>query len=1081
MRGPLFLLGICAAMAMEAQGLTRRHERISSEYEAEHYAEVVRLIDLQLKEAAGTSWQDSAHLYLYKYGRACRKLKGADAGVAAAERIYALVKERGRPRNELEALFDLSWTYYDVGRVKECVRVDSTAVRVADGSSEISPSQRGRARQYVAFDYSVLGDHRNSAKYALQALDEYGKADSVAPAQWAESYTAVGAAYWHLGLIQKAESYYKKALEVLGSGTSEEVLARKVSAYGNLGVMWQSAGDYARSKNYYHESLRNSGQVIAGTKDPFTRDEAVVARSKTYLNLATVHHQCGDEARARELLEMAWADRSGVLEADDPQLLAIQERFADIELSVGDLDKAQELEGAYLAACEGKFGKRSEEYIRACSKLGEIALREKDWAKADSLFAVSIAAGRLNADASTDMVLAATLQSRAQLKEETGHASDAMADLLHARRILVRVNGPQHYAVANCDVLLARAAFLQDDPKVAIAYADSALGMLQDRVRALNATNVPQMFNDPQLLPDAIYWKVRAERELAGPGMAKSQWNNELDLAIRSLARNKTAMHDDASKLLLISAQKDLFGLALDLAYEAYAVSRSATDMERFINISEADRSILLKNRLNGFAGLRFAGVPDTVITREQELCAALDLDPKDRTAATDMNKREKAYADFLKDLEREYPAYFDLRYGEPHITLADIRKHLLTPDRQLLAYATSDRYLYSWVVSMDSASIVRSQAAGIGEAVRTLNTAIMSRTVEPYANAAFRLYQRVFAPVERLLTRPELFIVPDGALHALNFEALLMRPGTKGFRDHLLIQRHTIAYLLSATTAVQFANMARRPSKGVLAIAPGFTDELKQDYLTSVNDTSQVDRDFLHLVRQPFAERTAKGLGNTLSAKVMTGKAANERAFREQVPRFGILHLGTHAEMNATAPMYSRLVLSKDGHEMEPDDDGYLHVYELYELDLHAQLAVLTACATGRGRDDAGEGVRSLGYGFAYAGCPSLMVSLWNIDEKVSAEITAHFYENLADGMPKHEALRQAKLDHLAHASDELGLPYYWAGMVLEGDVAPVALGGAQWPHWPWALLAGLFIGASWWWVRGRIRNRGTSGPRGE
>jgi len=1069
MRRLLLLLAVCASMGAGAQELARRHALIDTAYKAEHYAEVVRLIDLQLKQAVDTPWQDSLQLYLYEYGRAKRKLKDADAGVEAAERIYALVKKRGVPKHELAALFDLSWTYYDVGRMKDCVRVDSTAVRVADGAVEIPPSERGRARQYVAFDYSVLGDHRNSAKYALQALDEYAKADPVAPTQWAESYNAVGAAYWHMGLVHAAEGYYMEALKVLGDGKSEAVLVRKASTNGNLGVMWQNAGDYARSKNYYHESLRNSDRIIAGTKDPFTRDEAIVNRSRTYVNLATVYHQCGDESHARELLGMAWTDRSKVLEADDPQLLSVQERMADVELSAGDLDKAEELVGGYLAACERKFGKRSEEYIRACSKFGDIALRRKDTAKADSLFTASIAAGRLNTDESTDMVLATTLQSRAQLKEETGHGADAMNDLLHARRIVVKVNGPQHYKAAGCDVLLAEAAFLQNDPKSALAYADSALRLLADRVQALNATKAPQTFPDPQVLPNAIYWKVRAQRELAGTGVARSEWNNDLDLAIRSLARNKAAMSDDASKLLLIAAQKDLFGLALDVAYDAYAASHSDADMERFINISEADRSILLKNRLNSFAGLRFTGVPDSVIAREQQLYTALDVDPEDRTATTDMDKREKDYADFLVILERRYPSYFNLRYGEQHITLAYIRKHLLTPDRQLLAYAGSGKYLYNWVVSMDRAMIIRTQAEGITDAVRTLNAAIMARTPEPYASAAYRLYQLVFAPVEKLMTKPELLIIPDGALHALNFETLLMQPGAKDLRKHLLIQHYTIAYLLSATTALQFADMARERSEGVLAIAPGFTDQLKQDYLTSVADTSQVDHDFLHLVRQPFAERTAQGLGNTLSAKVMTGKAANEKAFREQASQFGILHLGTHAEMNAASPMYSRLVLSKDGNEVDPDDDGYLHVYEIYELDLRAQLAVLTACETGSGKDDAGEGVRSLGYGFAYAGCPSLVVSLWNIDEKVTAEITADFYQELANGMPKHVALRQAKLDWLAHASDDLALPYYWAGMVLEGDVSPIALNRSGWPYWAWALLGALLLSVFWWWRRRR------------
>ena len=108
MRTFVLLMAVCASMGAGAQDLPRRHALIDRAYKAERYAEVVRLVDLQLKEAVGTIWEDSTHRYLYKYGRAFRKLKDADAGVGAAEQIYSLVKQRGVAKNELEALFDLS-------------------------------------------------------------------------------------------------------------------------------------------------------------------------------------------------------------------------------------------------------------------------------------------------------------------------------------------------------------------------------------------------------------------------------------------------------------------------------------------------------------------------------------------------------------------------------------------------------------------------------------------------------------------------------------------------------------------------------------------------------------------------------------------------------------------------------------------------------------------------------------------------------------------------------------------------------------------------------------------------------------
>ncbi len=1059
-------------MLAQQDAMVVRHARIDKLYEDEKYPELIREIDAQIAAADGTTWADSLHRYLYKYGRAHRKLKDAAAGTAAAERIYLLVKARGKSANELEALFDLSWTYYDAGEMRQCARVDSIAVTVADRDPAIPLSQRGRARQYLAFDHSVLGDHRSAARWALAAIALYEQADSIPPAQWAEAYTAVGVANWHLGRIGDAEVQYNKALEKLGDGEDEAVLMRKVSAYGNLGVLWQNAGDLTRAKLNYQASLGYSDRVIAATQDQFTRDEAIVNRSRTYLNLATVYFQTGDDGRARELLDQAWRDRSSVLEPDDPQLIAVKERYADLELNAGNLAKAQGLQEAYLNACERKFGTRSEEYVRASSKLGEIMARRERYAQADSLFALSLDAGREAMVRETDAIRARTLMSRARMRMKGGRWGEALSDLEQARRVFIAMYDTAHHKVAEVDVLRAEAAFGAGDAINARDHATNAMRIVDDRARALRASGLPRAFPEPHILPDAIYWKVRADRALAGPTPQAGQyqaWNADIDLAILSLTRNKAAVEDEASKLMLVAAQQRLFELAIDLAFASRNAFGMPAAAERFLAVSEAGRSTLLKARLNAFKGLRFAGLPDSLAAEEQELVAGLELGDGSGDNAATLLTNGAAFSTFLERLERDHPDYFALRYGEGTVTVPEVRRRLLRPGRTLVAFARSASDLYALVLSPDDAVLVKLDAASLDDRVHALNAAIASRDGEGYVRMAHALHEQLIAPLGDRLEGGELLIIPDGPLHLLNFECLLTAPSTSsGFKDHLLLHRYAIAYLLSATTAVQFAQLARDRAQGALALAPGFTDEVKRDYLARITDSTQVDRDYLRQVRQPFALRTAEGLGGTLRAQLLLGAAATERRFREMAAEHGVLHLGTHAEMNATDPMYSRLVLSKDGAGVDPDADGYLHAYEIYELDLRAQLAVLTACETGAGRQDAGEGVRSLGYSFAYAGCPSLVMSLWRIDEQSSSSIIARFYELLSEGMPKHEALRQAKLDHLAHAEGELAMPYYWAGLVLVGDMEPVAMNGTGEAVWIAVLMTVLLlVGIVLWWRR--------------
>ncbi|MBP9079147.1 MAG: CHAT domain-containing protein [Flavobacteriales bacterium] len=1065
---PALLLILLSQRCM-AQDLGRRHTLIGQAYEGERYGEVVALIGAQLRASEGTTWVDSTHLYLYKYARAVSKVKGTNDGLAAGERVLALVQQRGRAQPLLAALFDLSWVYYEAGRLRDCVRLDSTALVVTDRDPAFTRAKRGQARQYLAFDYSILGEHRNSAKFARAALEQYAQAapGEVPAVQWAESYTAVGAAEWHLGRIREAEAQYHKALDALGKDTTEAALMRKASTYGNLGVLWQNAGDLVKSRSNYQESLRAIDHVIARASDPFTRDEALVNRSRSYLNLATVYFACGDEGQAQKLLDLAWADRSKVLQPDDPQLLSVRERMADIQLAAGALEKARVLEEAYLVACGKKFGIQSEEYVRASSKLGEILTRQGRHARADSLFAISMAMGRRMADPATDPVRMETLMSRARLRSETGRRGEALKDLLEARAIGLNIYGPGGSRSARIEVLLAEQAFGAGQWEVARRHADRALDLLEDRLQRLRATRVPVVQPDPGLLPDAIYWKVKAEHALPVPDSVRNQWNALVDLAVQALGRNKTALSDAASKLRLVGTRQRLFDLALQLAYEDHARTGKEQELERFFQLSECNRSILLKDRLNEFAGLRFAGIPDPVMAREQELLKGLEIDPDDRTSITGLHEREEAYTRFLAHLEQAWPQYFQLRYGERTPTFAEVRKKLLAPDRQLVSYVWSTNHLYALVIGADRSHLVRIQAEGLAREVEDLQAAIERRASGEFVRSAHRLHERVVAPVLPLLSAKELLIVPGGPLGAVNFEVLCSAPGTKDFLRHLLIQRYTISYLLSATTALQFEDLGTDHTKGVLAMAPGFTEQVKQDYLKHMPDSSSADQLFLHYVRQPFAVRTAQALGRSASATVITGSQASEMAFRRTAATYGILFLGTHAEVNPVAPMYSRLVLSKDGAGQASEGDGYLHAYEIFELDLRAQLAVIAACESGSGRFDPGEGMRSLGAGFAYAGCPSLVMALWRIDEKATAAILARFHGKLAQGMPKNQALRQAKLEHLANAQDELFLPYYWAGLVLEGNVEPVQLGrSAQWPWW----IAGLSVAlAGLWWLRRR------------
>ena len=121
--------------------------------------------------------------------------------------------------------------------------------------------------------------------------------------------------------------------------------------------------------------------------------------------------------------------------------------------------------------------------------------------------------------------------------------------------------------------------------------------------------------------------------------------------------------------------------------------------------------------------------------------------------------------------------------------------------------------------------------------------------------------------------------------------------------------------------------------------------------------------------------------------------------------------------------------------------EDNSLYTYEIYNQNLSSNLAILTACETGKPTYQAGEGMISLAHAFNYAGSESILTSLWKIDEQSSATIIKHFYGYLKKGLPKDEALQKAKLDYIATAKGRTISPQYWAGLVLIGDTSPIDL----------------------------------------
>jgi CHAT domain-containing protein len=183
-----------------------------------------------------------------------------------------------------------------------------------------------------------------------------------------------------------------------------------------------------------------------------------------------------------------------------------------------------------------------------------------------------------------------------------------------------------------------------------------------------------------------------------------------------------------------------------------------------------------------------------------------------------------------------------------------------------------------------------------------------------------------------------------------------------------------------------------------------------------------------------PDAEKEVNALGRLYGpgSRVLIGQQAQEATMKAEASKFKILHFATHAILDDRNPLYSHIILSRTDNDQH--EDGLLESWELMKLDLNAELAVLSACETARGRVAAGEGIIGMSWALFVAGSPAAVVSQWKVDSARSSELMIEFHRNLVQkrNAGKSEALRQAALKVFRGSYNH---PTYWAGFILIGD----------------------------------------------
>jgi CHAT domain-containing protein len=534
------------------------------------------------------------------------------------------------------------------------------------------------------------------------------------------------------------------------------------------------------------------------------------------------------------------------------------------------------------------------------------------------------------------------------------------------------------------------------------------------------------------------------------------QWTlNVSDLAMSMLVRLRASYRTEGAKYELSELSQLISHQAIQTVSTLYAKTSSNAYLFQLFTYIENSKSALLLQAVQKLRAQKVSGVPDWVVKKENSLKTDIAYLSGEiyyeAKRGSGMNKTrlkkleaelaqvEDAYPKYLDYIEKTYPEYYSLKYKQEPVTCEDLQDRMGEED-VLVNYSIVDSFIHILLIHKEivvykSARTPPSLKKKVQRYIRSLKGEKLDDFIR-YSNI---FYKTLIQPIENHLEKKFIVIIPDSELNYLPFELiptanLAQSFGGENKRNYeiykeipYLLRKASVTYNYSATLYLDakehdYSNVP----EGFIGFAPDFS---KVESFATSNREKQSKYEDLLLTPLENAAIEINTIGKLTNGTVYNSFNATEAAFKAEAGNYGVLHFATHGILNHKYPLYSSLVLLGDDTE-----DGLLHTYELYNMQLNAELVALSACNTGVGAIQKGEGAMSVARGFSYAGCPNIAMTLWPVSDQATQILMENFYRNLMRGMPKAEALRKAKLNFLDAGSGLICVPYFWSGLILVG-----------------------------------------------
>ena len=558
-------------------------------------------------------------------------------------------------------------------------------------------------------------------------------------------------------------------------------------------------------------------------------------------------------------------------------------------------------------------------------------------------------------------------------------------------------------------------------------------------------------------------------------------------LAIHYINQIKQYYSAQASKLYWGTYSVPYIENAIRVQLQLYQLDQQPARLDTAFQVAQSANAFLLREQLQEKEALALGGIPaDTIDLFEQHrqeirylreaLSTPLLKGQKDSLSEL-LFQQSRRFEKLHSQILNTYPAYRKIKYDIPQAEIKIVREQLKSQEL-LVNYFMGEKQLYIFAISKDQQQVYQTaindqfiqQIQDYRKCISDLDYIRENQDLaeDKFLKSAQALYQKLMAPVLNELNSDNkyqtLVIIPDGIIGYLAFDCLLQKESDSWLDyESFLIHDYAIRYHYAAGLVGHQSSPATS-TKGFLGFGIEYNQSTLDDLHLKIQDTiaNKAIKDILRgkkLSKLRYADDEVLAIAENLVGQTFINEAATKENFLAHSTSYDLIHIAAHSFISDEAGYPSAYLV------FNPDTkapDYLLSLSEVYGLRLNARLIVLSACQTGTGELVGGEGVMSLARAFQVAGSSSILASQWSISDQTSSILMQAFYTHLKMGLPKSEALRQAKLEYLS--SDQLSspafrIPGYWAAGMLVGDDQNLRLAVKKSPVLWWIIGIGMLI----------------------